>query len=186
MHCCEEPFPQTHLPFNCCLKLAGSPEASHNLQDSAPAAPSTAHSAGCAHLAWRCPVSGGTASVLPAVYDAVHEASGSCTFAGGQALCGCYVLDIALYQAITAGACSTSCEPPAQQGSTACTVGLLDLRPQALQHGAPTCAPAPQPGCAQWQYACGALRVSERLYAALQAQQSCAVDLDPSSCIVGR
>jgi hypothetical protein len=65
-------------------------------------------------------------------------------------------------------------------------VGLLDLQPQARLQQAPACAPAPQMGCSQWQYACGAFRVSQPLYAALQAQESCAADLDTSGCIAGR
>ena len=49
--------------------------------------------------------------------------------------------------------------------------------------------PEIQPGCVQWQYACGGQQqyvLSQQLYRAAMAQQGCPADLDPSSCTVGR
>ena len=140
----------------------------------------------CPDASWRCPVNGTTVIVLPAVYAAVRAAPQNCSLVRGTVLCGCHVLDAAVYTAVTSSACVHTCSSPCPDCAGGATEALADFRGPVQP---PSCPAVPDPGCTRWQYACGSqnqFRVSAGQYAALRAQQSCSSDLDFSSCVVGR
>lgn len=180
---------------------AGAPE-SHSRQ--LLASPSLQ---GCASLSWQCQVNATQASIAPEVYDLVRAAPQNCTALSSTMLCGSYLLDMGLYNAITAGACQLGCTSSAAPG---CSVppapalpysafkavlpaGQTVLAPAAVPAPAPApapaCPPKPQPGCARSEHVCGAqkqYRISDAQFSALNAAHTCAADLDVSFCIVGR
>lgn len=165
--------------------------------------------AACESPSWQCQVNATHANIVPQVYDLIRAAPQNCTALSNSMLCGSYLLDLGLFNAITAGACQFGCPSTEHQDCAAPPTPALPYAaftaveplpapvvapalPPAVAPApalAPECPRPPRPGCSRWEHVCGAqrqYRISDAQYSAMQAAHSCAADLDVSFCFVGR
>lgn len=118
------------------LHAAGSGQMEHRsvqraLLASAPAASAVqvpGLAAGCDSASWQCSVNSSVASVAPAIYSLVQSSQGNCSIlSSGSALCGSYLLDLGLYNAIRGGSCKYGCDVQSPPGCAAITPAPAQL-----------------------------------------------------------